>query len=262
MKLNFHDLANLFPTMKPYEVDDLAADIKGHGLREKIVLLDGKILDGRNRYLACQKAGIEPETQQFQGVDPLSFVVSKNLRRRHLKDSQRALIAARIANMPQGCRRADRTGLVSQKEAADMLNVAERTVRMARVVETQSVQEVRRLVESGAVSILAAAKVASLPAATQRDLASKGSSALVAAARKARRAPGRQGRNEYSILWRKVDEICDALEGRRLDKVTIAAQGIVRECARIANSRRPEKPTVAASPRSEGRSRTARSAAA
>jgi hypothetical protein len=34
-----------------------------------------------------------------EGDDPLTFVVSMNLRRRHLDESQRAIIAATLANM-------------------------------------------------------------------------------------------------------------------------------------------------------------------
>ena len=55
----------------------------------------------RNRYLACQRAGVGPRFTEWDGVGtPTAFVISKNLTRRHLNTSQRAMIAAKLAKMP------------------------------------------------------------------------------------------------------------------------------------------------------------------
>ena len=102
-----HEYADLFPMMQDLEIERLAYDIKQNGLREIITLLDGKILDGRNRYAACIIAEVEPEFITYDGNAPLAFVISKNLHRRHLNESQRAMIAANVANMEHG-QRADR----------------------------------------------------------------------------------------------------------------------------------------------------------
>ena len=50
MNYEYHELANLFPLMDESQYSDLVADIKENGLVESIVLHEGKILDGRNRY--------------------------------------------------------------------------------------------------------------------------------------------------------------------------------------------------------------------
>jgi hypothetical protein len=94
--LKFHPLADIFPLMKGRKFDALVADIKTHGLREPIMLYQGKVLDGRNRYHAYLKAfgtsivDCEPCTT-FEGDDAaaLAFVVSKNFYRRHLTAEQR-----------------------------------------------------------------------------------------------------------------------------------------------------------------------------
>jgi hypothetical protein len=70
-------------------------------------------------------------------------VVDLNLHRRHLNESQRAMIAARLANMVVGGREANAQicaiGAVSQDDAADKLNVARRTVQNATVVRDNPV---------------------------------------------------------------------------------------------------------------------------
>ena len=100
--LRFHPLANVFPLLSDREHSELVADIRQRGLLEPIVLLGGLILDGRNRYRACVEAGVEPRFEEYEGSDPASYVVSLNLRRRHLDESQRALVAAKLANLTQG----------------------------------------------------------------------------------------------------------------------------------------------------------------
>lgn len=91
-----HPAAELFPMLSDDELDKLADDIKTHEQHEPIDLLDGLVLDGRNRQEACLRAGIPVKWRLWEanGRDPVAWVLSKNLLRRHLNESQRALIAA------------------------------------------------------------------------------------------------------------------------------------------------------------------------
>jgi ParB-like chromosome segregation protein Spo0J len=101
-RLAFHPLADIFPLLEGYEFEELVADIKANGLIEDIVLYDGMILDGRNRYRACCAAGIEPTYRPFTGDDPAAFVISANIRRRHLTPLvKRAVIAKLLAAHPE-----------------------------------------------------------------------------------------------------------------------------------------------------------------
>jgi hypothetical protein len=162
--LEFHDLANIFPMLADDEAKALANDIFEHGLREPITLLEGKILDGRNRYIACLGAGVEPRFTSYSGDNPAAYVVSLNLKRRHMDESQRAMVAKKLATLEHGQRQTGKfAGVTTQAEAASMLNVSERSVRTAGAVIDKAVPEIVTAVEKGDVSVSAAARFAKQP---------------------------------------------------------------------------------------------------
>ena len=93
-RYSLHPACKLFPRITRDELRDLADDIKQNGLQNAIVLLDGRILDGRNRYAACKLARVKPRFVPWDGDgSPVEWVISQNLMRRHLTASQRAVIA-------------------------------------------------------------------------------------------------------------------------------------------------------------------------
>ncbi len=96
--MRFHPLADLFPLMEGAEFDALVADIKANGLHYPVILYDGKILDGRNRYHACLAAGFEPAVRNGDNWigDPASFVISRNIHRRHLTTGQKSDLIAKL----------------------------------------------------------------------------------------------------------------------------------------------------------------------
>jgi hypothetical protein len=94
MMYELHPLCTLFPRLTGAEFDALREDIRVNGLRSPIVLHDGMILDGGNRYRACLDAGVEPVYEEFEGGNIVSFVLSVNLHRRHMSAGQQAAIVA------------------------------------------------------------------------------------------------------------------------------------------------------------------------
>jgi hypothetical protein len=103
MHLELHPLAKIFPPLPHEELVALAEDLKVRGQREPVTLFQGKILDGQNRYLAAKLAGLKDlRITQFDpktaGCAPAQFVVSANLRRRHLTAGQLASIALEWAD--------------------------------------------------------------------------------------------------------------------------------------------------------------------
>lgn len=149
--LEFHPLANIFPLIDGQAYQDLLADVLKYGVREPVWLYEGQILDGRNRYRAAQAMDVECPMREYEGDDPAGFVISLNLHRRHLSESQRAMVAAKLANLAHGQRADTPIGVsaVTQQSAADMLNVGHRSVQRAREVLQDAPQEVAQAVEQG-----------------------------------------------------------------------------------------------------------------
>jgi hypothetical protein len=183
-----HPAADIFPLMDDGTFALLVADIEKHGLTEPCIAVDvdGEtlVLDGRNRLRACLQLGgqgrFEPRWRKYTGPDPVAYVVSTNLHRRHLTESQRALAAARIEEI-YACEAKKRQAATQHRgpvraslptpeeprpptarardEAAKTVNVSSRSVGYAKVVVECGVPELVAAVQDGrlAVSVAAAA---------------------------------------------------------------------------------------------------------
>ena len=154
-----HPLATAFPAMDAASLVQLRDDIERNGVREPIWLYEGRILDGRHRYACCTELGIQCPTRNYEGGNPFAFVVSLNLRRRHLDESQRAMVAAELARLAargrpeknqQNCR-------FTQSEAAAALNVSTRQVGNAAAVMKHAPVKVVEAVKAGEISVSRAA---------------------------------------------------------------------------------------------------------
>jgi N6-adenosine-specific RNA methylase IME4 len=203
MTFLFHPLANLFPMMSSAERAETKESMRINGQRKPIVVLDDQILDGRNRYELCLELGIPPHMRPYDpspsgdGPDPLTFVLDENLHRRQLSESQRAMVAARLANMKQGAR----TDLpsfegksVSQSDAGNVLSVSVASVeRAARVVRDGS-DELQHKVDTGELRVSTAALIAKLPKEEQVRLLQDAAPDAVKAAAKKINAKVREGR--------------------------------------------------------------------
>ncbi len=228
----FHAVADLFPLMQGAAFEELVADIKRNGLLEPILVdAEGRIVDGRNRYRACLAAGVEPRFVEWKGEGPLpELALSLNLRRRHLDESQRAMVAARLAKLlvakrkaPDADRGADLlTGKFkkTRDEAAAMVNISPRMVIYASKVIKDGCPQLIAAVESGALALTPAAVLAKLP---QEEQAQAVASRAKHAARKARAPRPSLGpfgvvgvkasdhEERLTLLWVRSRELADAI---------------------------------------------------
>jgi ParB-like chromosome segregation protein Spo0J len=101
--MKVHPAADVFPMLPDDELQELAADIKANGLREALKVSNGLLIDGRNRLAACKIAGLEPRIEELNGVvDPVAYILSANINRRHMTKGQRAMAVAMIVPKQQG----------------------------------------------------------------------------------------------------------------------------------------------------------------
>lgn len=124
--MELHPLATFFPPLEGKDFELLKQDIQRNGQLEPIMLYDGKILDGANRYRACVELGIEPKTQELNGGSPEAYVISQNLRRRHLNESQLAIMA--ITDAPE----------MMSAELAKIYGISQRIIHRAKRVQREA----------------------------------------------------------------------------------------------------------------------------
>ena len=194
-----HPISELLPPMSDDELQKLTADIKAHGLHQPVVVYEGQILDGRHRFRACEALGIAPRYTEFKGDDAgaAALVYSANLARRQLSKSQLALAGAKLKawhavrakeRQLEAVKRGNKTRHGGSPVPANLPELAEGDARdhaakavgvcgklidQAENVMRKAVPEVARLVESGAMTLNEASKVAELPKDTQRRIAAQ-----------------------------------------------------------------------------------------
>lgn len=193
--MQFHEAAGIFP-LDEENIPKLAEDIRTQGLRTPIEIYKGKILDGRRRFIACEQLGIEPKQVEVNPDDPVAYVLSLNLYRRHLTASQASMVAARargffderakerqreggkdhgkghpkvVANLPQ-----PKQSRKSRDDAAAAVGVGGRTVDYASKVLKNGTPELIQAVDTGKMKVSAAAKLAEEPKKVQREVLESG----------------------------------------------------------------------------------------
>lgn len=225
MELDYHEAANIFPLDEEH-VDELAEDIKRHGQREPIALMNGQILDGRRRAMACERVGVPPKTKTIHTDDPIAYVLSLNLMRRQLTVSQRAMVAARVLELhKQAAKERQRqspgrgkkgvttsthlsqTGK-SRDTAGAAVGVGGFSVDRARRVLERGTEELIEAVDKGKITVNSAAKIADLPQEKQL-------SAIDDAVASSRTSPIKNGAPKRKTLRRASDEPLDDQEERQ-----------------------------------------------
>ena len=130
--------------MSGREFEELVEDVRVNGLREPVVVRGDQLIDGRNRVRACAAAGVVPGSVSWRhGTDVASWVMSVNVRRRHLGASRRALLASRLSTL---------SGEVTLSQAGEMMGVSRASVAQAAAVENDP-EPLRAAARDGVVSV-------------------------------------------------------------------------------------------------------------
>ena len=243
--------------LTPEEYEALERSILTEGCRDALVLWGDLLVDGHNRYAICQSHALPFPTIQsklFNNIEDVHlWMIDQHLGRRSVSDFQRGILALRKREII-GERRArlqpssintasdlkkDTSGddpsgpEPSRASAVDALQTREDIARAARLssnqvfmiekIQKQAAPELVAALKAGAISINAAAALASLPAEEQKAAAAAGKDELKQAAKRVRDAK-RKPRNpqdesqelesptamegdEIQVLQRRVAEL-------------------------------------------------------
>lgn len=222
-ELEPHEYAQLFPLMVGDEYVALRDDIHENGQHEPIVLFEGKILDGRNRYSACIDLQQTPQITHFEGTsdEALEYALSKNLYRRQLSVAQRALVAASMSALrkaQQAATDGGKTAALDVEAAAKLLRVSPRSVSSACKVVRDGAPALQEEVKRGRITISAAELVAKLPEDEQQMLCAKGPGAVRKAARELRGPSQGKGKGKAESQEEKSSSIQGMAEGLPWDQ--------------------------------------------
>jgi len=225
MGYEFHEAANIFP-MEEESLDSLAEDIQENDLQIPIETCGGKIIDGRRRYLACLRLGVEPDVVVVDPKDPIAYVLSLNLHRRHLDASQKSMVAARARGMydeaakerkREGQKAGGRgrkknlvensspsNGQKSRDAAGAAVGVSGFSVDAATKVLKKGVPELQQAVDKGTIKVSTAARLADAPKVTQREAIKGGKAAVRAAIERHAPSPTEEAQNDAGVKWHKA----------------------------------------------------------
>lgn len=196
------------------EREALERSLLAEGCRDALVLWGDLLVDGHNRYGLCQKHGIPFETRQntsFKSVEDVHlWMIENHLGRRSVSDFQRGVLAlrkkeilqARTASAPASddppwdedsgepppLPAAPSRPALSRQDLARAARISSNTLGQIEKIQKAAAPELVRAVKDGAISINAAAAVATLPPERQAAAVAGGRKELQQAAREVRQA--------------------------------------------------------------------------
>lgn len=165
-----HEAAKIMPPMSDAEYRALKDDIEANGLKNPVAMLDGELLDGIHRMQACIDLGMTLRTVdvKLNGQTPAEYVFSQNYHRRHLTESQRGMVAAKMRKLAKNAgNNGESANLHSLETAAEAVNVSRRTVASATKVVVDGSVALQDAVEASEVPVSVAAKLTELPKSEQ-----------------------------------------------------------------------------------------------
>lgn len=177
------------PPLSEAELSILTESLKAEGCRESLLVWNGLLIDGHNRYAICTEYDIPFKTSEVHfasRTDALVWIKKNQLGRRNLTDYQRAEIALSLKEDLAKLARERQLGALKQNGAvpaklpergetrdalADMAGVSGRTLDKVERIEAEAIPEIREMARQGDVSIHAASQIAALSESDQRIVA-------------------------------------------------------------------------------------------
>lgn len=220
-----HDVAELFPLVEGQAFEDLIIDVDLNGVLTPVWLYEGRLIDGRNRQRALIAANIRRErrgeppwqlpTREWPGGDSLvAFVMSLNLHRRHLNESQRAMLAAHAAELMEEEARHRQIAQL-KKGGAPLVSIDTNGKTKGNLNKTNRSRD----------KAAAAANVSAPSVARAQKVRKKGGKALVDAVQSGKISVTKAA----SLVGKSPEEIRKAIEGEKAEVKRKAKRSALRD---------------------------------
>jgi hypothetical protein len=244
--------------LTPDEHAALERSILAEGCRDALVLWGDVLVDGHNRYGICQKHGLPFQTVQntrFQSMEDVHlWMIDQHLGRRSVSDFQRGLLALRKREIlaarraqviaataesstasphdaphdaPKDTGVGETNPLKSRADIAKAARLSSSQVVQIEKIQKQAAPELVAAVKAGAISINAAAAVASLPAEEQKTAALAGKAELKQAAKRVRevnRKLPHESETDSSGLHKDDQDLQERVNALTVENLALRAQ--------------------------------------
>ena len=165
------EFKNLIPALTKEEYKQLENNCIAEGIREKILIWNGFIIDGHNRYEISLKWDLEiqTETKHFKDEEAVKeWMILNQFGRRNLSNYQRSVLALQLEEVFSNKAKENliKGGKVSQeglqisakaidtrKELSKVANVSHDTIAKVKKIQAQASEEVKAKLSTGEVSI-------------------------------------------------------------------------------------------------------------
>lgn len=228
------EFKKLIPPLSVDEFQQLERNIIADGCRDPLVIWEGVLIDGHNRFDICSKHRIDFRTvnKSFTDRDEATlWIINNQFGRRNISDFVRAelalkaepLIAARAKenlSAVGGDKKSNEykeSGLANLPEAIQPVNTRDELSKLAGV-SSRNISKVKNILESGSedlvtqvrsgnVSINAAETIAELPVEKQVEIVARGEKEILQAAKEIRAEKAKAKRTE------RIEKIAEISKG-------------------------------------------------
>ncbi|MGD9577529.1 MAG: hypothetical protein AB7Y74_04695 [Syntrophorhabdus sp.] len=160
----------IIPSLVPEEYTLLEQSIITDGCRDAILIWNGFIIDGHNRYAICQKHGLHYETEEIDfdtEQDALVWIINNQLGRRNITDYQKGELVLKKKDIllkkgkKQQGRRTDILSIVDKRllphstrdEMAKDAGVSSGTMARIEIIAKEAPDEIKEQLRRGTVKI-------------------------------------------------------------------------------------------------------------
>ena len=229
-KYPVHPACKIFPDASPEDYANMRESIRSRGLAVEIELLDGQIIDGKNRDRICRELGIEARyiDVELATMDAYDYSAILNRDRRHLTQCQKIIIAGHIkVHRDKINSNGQDNELAPTAHAAKIMGVSERAVSEAAKVVVKGCQTLVKKVESGEISLPKAVQIVEKTKTKwqQEDVL----------AREEKRKSKREVDNETADTTEVLDEAELAVEDR-MEKWNASVESFARTISKLCDS--------------------------